>query len=325
MSALRSVAFRCEGHPAVRASHRKSIEFTRDADITARATCVLGVAADVDPDALAGFRGPVSLTVECGGRTDVVRAVANPAFRPGAGIIVRTSRHHSGDTLALDADKGAAGLDRELAGELSQPHAVVTVTVSELLAAARPEPLDAPFVGSPVEGADLRLAVLRASGLTDSDHALIGPLDDRGAARPGGGEAVREALRAAVRSGVGLAWRVSDDELPAVLDEAESAAGERPVFLAVEPASRQGIVLRGAAAGVRDRWVALGRPPGEAVLVVGEAAGPARDGLDAMLAALLDEGVSSKTVARALAALPEQSYRDAYQRVLDLKAHGEGR
>lgn len=140
MPQLRSTSFRCRGHPDIRGSHHKSVEFTRDGQISARATCVLGVGADFDPDALAGFRGPVAVTITVGTRTDVLRAVANPRFEPGGTAVIRTSRHASTDTLAVAADKGADGLDRELVAELARPGAPVTVTIAEQPATGRPGP-----------------------------------------------------------------------------------------------------------------------------------------------------------------------------------------
>ena len=50
----------------------------------------------------------------------------------------------------------------------------------------------------------------------------------------------------------------------------------------------------------------------------GGPAGP--DALDPLVRALLEAGVSSRTVAGALAALPGRSYRRSYERVLRLKS-----
>lgn len=138
MAELRSVTFRCRGHPDIRGSHHKSIEFTRDVGITQRATCVLGVAAEVDPGALPGLRGPLSICLQGGGRAEVVRAVANPGYEPGDRMVIRTSRHASPDTLAVDADKGADRIDRELLAQLASSETSVTVTLAEEPAAGRP-------------------------------------------------------------------------------------------------------------------------------------------------------------------------------------------
>ena len=56
-----SVSFVCRGHPNVTATHDKTLEFTRDAEISRRATCVLGVASDHDDRALLALRGRVEV------------------------------------------------------------------------------------------------------------------------------------------------------------------------------------------------------------------------------------------------------------------------
>ena len=62
------MSFVCRGHPNVTATHDKTIELTRDPEISRRATCVLGVASDHDDRALLALRGRVEVTLECDGR-----------------------------------------------------------------------------------------------------------------------------------------------------------------------------------------------------------------------------------------------------------------
>jgi 16S rRNA C1402 (ribose-2'-O) methylase RsmI len=127
----REVTIAGRGHAAIRGSHAKTLELVSAAEITARATCVVGVAAETGRQDLAGFVGPVSIRLRAGGHEDVVHAVANPRFQPGDRLVVRRSRHASGETFAVDADRGAGGLDRGLVGALATPGARLEVTVRQ--------------------------------------------------------------------------------------------------------------------------------------------------------------------------------------------------
>lgn len=215
MSGLRSVTFRCQGHADIRGTHRKTVEFTRDTEITGRATCVLGVAANFDPHSMIGFRGPVAITVTAGARTAVLRAVANPGFEPSASLVVRTSTHSTPNTIAVAADAGAADLDRELVGELGGPSVTVTVTVAELPAPSRPDRGELTVLSVP--GSGLECLTAQARHLLSSADAVL-------TAQP---KAAREVL-----SGAGE--RVSLQS-PAHVDlPARFRAGERLVYLAVQ-------------------------------------------------------------------------------------------
>jgi hypothetical protein len=126
-----SVTFGGRGHAAIRGTHAKTLELVRAADITARATCVVGVAVEAAAEDLAGFVGPVSIRLRAGGHEDVVHALANPRFQPGDRLVVRRSGHRSGETFAVWADRGAAGLDRGLVAALGSPGTRLEVTVRQ--------------------------------------------------------------------------------------------------------------------------------------------------------------------------------------------------
>jgi hypothetical protein len=120
---------RCRGHPAIRATHTKTLEFAVDSDITGRATCVLGVAGvavGTPPPALAGW---LRITVTARGESARIRALANSSWRPGGTAIVRRSQERLPTTMATDADLAAADLQRSLAAALTDPDSVVEVVV----------------------------------------------------------------------------------------------------------------------------------------------------------------------------------------------------
>lgn len=128
----RSVTVTAVGHPAIRATHDKTLELTADPVITARATCVAGVSATWNREALAQLRGPVDYLIEAGDQQGGGTAVINPDHAVEFGFVIRRSRHTDDDTLAVASTGAAANLPRPLIAALAEPGQPVTVTITEL-------------------------------------------------------------------------------------------------------------------------------------------------------------------------------------------------
>jgi len=125
------VSFTARGHPGIAGSHAKTLELTRDPEVTRRATCVVGVGSDHGDDLLA-LRGDVEVTVACGGHSDTFTATVTPHYLGDAGLVFRRGPALRGRTFAGGATKTAAGLDRALVAALGERDAPVQVTVREL-------------------------------------------------------------------------------------------------------------------------------------------------------------------------------------------------
>jgi 16S rRNA (cytidine1402-2'-O)-methyltransferase len=133
-----SVSFLCHGHPNVAATHGKTLELTRDAEISRRATCVLGVASDHDDRALLALRGRVEVVLECDGERDEFLATVSPFFLGGDSLVFRRGEGLRADTFAFDTTKTAATVDRRLVSRLGAPEGRLTVTISAV--ASEPTP-----------------------------------------------------------------------------------------------------------------------------------------------------------------------------------------
>ena len=127
---LVSVSFVCRGHPNVTATHDKTLEITRDADISRRATCVIGVASMHDDRALLALRGEVEVTLECDGVRDSFGAAISPFFLGDSSLVFRRGAGLRGRTVAFDATKTAATLDRALVARLGSSDRELRVTIS---------------------------------------------------------------------------------------------------------------------------------------------------------------------------------------------------
>jgi 16S rRNA C1402 (ribose-2'-O) methylase RsmI len=130
---LRSLTFRCRGHRHLKATHAKTLEWTLAEEISPRATCVVGVAADFDPREASRLRGPLRIEMEVEGHPAVesLTATATPLMAARDALVVRRSDEQGGRTFAFGADRGAADLDRAFVRALTHPDGVLAVRITE--------------------------------------------------------------------------------------------------------------------------------------------------------------------------------------------------
>ena len=121
--------FHCSGHENIRAKHTKTIEFTKDTELTPKGDCIIGVGADFDLPSVKKLRGRIRITVEVGGVEDSFRAVVNPEYADDHEMVFRRSRYQSKRTLGVSLNKGAIGLDREIVRLMKSPQARMKVTL----------------------------------------------------------------------------------------------------------------------------------------------------------------------------------------------------
>lgn len=126
-----SVRLTARGHPHVTGRHAKTLELTAADRISARASCVVGVASAF-PAGLRELRGRVRLSLSVGGLTAAVEGEVNPGYAAADHLIVRRSDVLDPDTFLVNASAAAADLPRELVAALAHPDATVTVTATEL-------------------------------------------------------------------------------------------------------------------------------------------------------------------------------------------------
>lgn len=127
-----SVRFTVRGHPDLRGTHAKTLEFKRGGELSRRETCVVGVGADWDAPAIKSLRGRVEVTITAGALSERFEAQINPGFASGERIVFRKSRHRSEVTLGVGATRGAADLDRALVAHLAAPDATAEVVIRAL-------------------------------------------------------------------------------------------------------------------------------------------------------------------------------------------------
>ncbi len=132
------------GHPNLLAKHPISIEITRDADLSDRGDCIVGVRAEFDPQEIArllDFRR-LRVTLRAGDVEDGFTCGVNGEFGSETELVFRKSAFRSERTLGTHASKSASQLSRRLVERLRDPaqRLEVVLSPSKPIRKARPGP-----------------------------------------------------------------------------------------------------------------------------------------------------------------------------------------
>lgn len=116
---------RFKGHKNVRATHRTTVEITREPELTPRGDCIIGVSADKGPrDFNPGFKEMIkvpgatviALILTEHGDADIIKGFGDPGLSlsdPNR-IIIRKSGYVAPNTVMVRASKAARDLSRSL-------------------------------------------------------------------------------------------------------------------------------------------------------------------------------------------------------------------
>lgn len=110
---------KAQGHENVRLTHDKTIEFTKDTDLTPKGTCIAGLFAEYKLADLRKLVGKVKATIEVAGDAFVIEGQVNPDFSSEDKVIFRRSDVCDAATLLINCDKLAADMPRAMVENLS--------------------------------------------------------------------------------------------------------------------------------------------------------------------------------------------------------------
>jgi hypothetical protein len=137
-SEVKEVIF-AQGHENILATHKTTLEFTKDKHLTKKGDCIIAVAADkalADLSAefkktLRNTQAHLILLIEAGGISEQVEAQGAPKLilANPTDAVIRKSGYICNRTLAIHADKAAQNLSRDLAEKLKNPRQTVKITL----------------------------------------------------------------------------------------------------------------------------------------------------------------------------------------------------
>jgi hypothetical protein len=124
----------------MRATHKTTLEFTKDPHLSKKGDCIVTVAADkaladLTNDFKRNLRkqhAKITITIEAGEVTEQVTAYGSPQLilTHPTDIVIRKSDYVCSRTLAVHADKAACDLSRDLVEKLKNPKQKAKITLA---------------------------------------------------------------------------------------------------------------------------------------------------------------------------------------------------
>ena len=136
--------FIANGHPNISGTHKTTLEFTKDEEVSLKGDCIIGVNADFDSSEIKKFikslkSKKVSITIKTISKSEfaiikaAIFAEINPDFNSGREIVIRKTDFISERTFAVNADKSANELDRNLIEFLRKRGNKTSVIIEDIL------------------------------------------------------------------------------------------------------------------------------------------------------------------------------------------------
>jgi hypothetical protein len=124
--------FHACGHPNIRGTHKTTLEFTKDKEVSLKGDCIIGVRADFELQKLKEFMkkaDKVKIIIEAGGIRDEIDAVINPNFNSDREMVIRKGNFASERTFGVNADKGAFELDNKIINKLKDKNSCMRISL----------------------------------------------------------------------------------------------------------------------------------------------------------------------------------------------------
>jgi hypothetical protein len=132
-----------QGHRNIKASHRSTLEITRDSDLSATGDCIIAVGANKGltdlsmkfKESLRQSNSKLTIRIEAGGMTEVMnaRGCENLLLLHPKEMVIRKSSFVSDRTLAIHASKAACNLSRDFVEILKRPTETIKITLETII------------------------------------------------------------------------------------------------------------------------------------------------------------------------------------------------
>ncbi|MBI2542549.1 DUF371 domain-containing protein [Candidatus Woesearchaeota archaeon] len=129
--------FHAYGHPNILATHKTTLEFTKDGEVSIKGDCIIGVKADFELGNLKNFikntkNGKISMTIVANNDEEMhetILATINPEFDDGKELVIRKTNFVSERTFAISSNKAAFELNKKLIAFLKEKKNKIKVVV----------------------------------------------------------------------------------------------------------------------------------------------------------------------------------------------------
>jgi len=128
-------SFTAWGHKNVTGKHERTLEFTKDTELTIQGDCILGVNANFSAYNLKELikeGGKLKMVISAGGVCDEIVFEGNPEFNDDDEVVVRIGEFSSDRTFGIMADKACSDLKWELIERLKDLGQRIDVLITNI-------------------------------------------------------------------------------------------------------------------------------------------------------------------------------------------------
>lgn len=125
-------SFHAYGHPNILGTHKATLEFTKDSELSLEGNCIVGVRADFELSGIKKFikncnDKKIAITIQTADKkiTETIHAELNQDFNDENEMVIRKGDFVSERTLAVMADKSSMELKRELVNRLKNKTEII--------------------------------------------------------------------------------------------------------------------------------------------------------------------------------------------------------
>lgn len=131
--------FTAYGHPNILATHKTTLELTKDEHISLNGNCIVGVKSNFDLKELKNItkkskNGEIVITIGIKDKKiqEKITAKLNPGFNNDKELVVRKTDFASERTFGIKSDKAAFDLDRGLIPYLKEKNNEIVISIKEV-------------------------------------------------------------------------------------------------------------------------------------------------------------------------------------------------
>ena len=122
------------GHQNILATHKTTLEFTKDTELTLKGDCIVGVNSDFDLGKIKEFikglkNDKIRILLAVDGKKEEISAEINQNFNSDNEVVIRKSDFKDERTFAFNADKSAYDLSREMVNKAKNKRTSIKVHV----------------------------------------------------------------------------------------------------------------------------------------------------------------------------------------------------
>lgn len=135
------IKFYAYGHGNIRATHKTTLEFTKDRSLTKKGDCIVGINSDFELNGVRDFISRIKdsncsirITIKANIKNRIIEeeigCIVNKNFSDSREMVIRKSGYADKRTFAISADKAASDISRAIVDGLKNPGSKIEVLIS---------------------------------------------------------------------------------------------------------------------------------------------------------------------------------------------------